>query len=55
VQLVPSPGTTAGLESEGYLPFGVGLTAAAALLHFSGAMPLIRDVVFQYGRLLRFM
>jgi leader peptidase (prepilin peptidase) / N-methyltransferase len=55
VALMPSPETTAGLQSQGYLPFGVGLTAAAALLQFSGSMPLVRDVVVQYGRLLRFM
>lgn len=55
VPLTPSPETTAGLQSQGYLPFGVGLTAAAALLQFSGSMPLVRDVVVQYGRLLRFM
>jgi hypothetical protein len=55
VPLAPSPQTTAGLQSQGYLPFGVGLTAAAAMLQFSGAMPLIRDVVVQYGRLLRYM
>lgn|GEM_PF-499704 len=55
VPLMPSPETTAGLQSQGYLPFGVGLTAAAGLLQFSGSMPLVRDVVVQYGRLLRFM
>ena len=55
VQLVASPETTAGLQSQGYLPFGVGLAAAAALLQFSGVMPLVRDVVLQYGRLLRYM
>ena len=55
VPLMPSPETTVGLKSQGYLPFGVGLAAAAALLQFSGSMPLVRDVVVQYGRLLRFM
>jgi leader peptidase (prepilin peptidase)/N-methyltransferase len=55
VPLMPSPETTAGLHSQGYLPFGVGLTAAAAVLQFSGWMPLVRDVVAQYGQLLRFM
>ena len=55
IRLAPSPETTEGLQAQGYLPFGVGLAAAAALLQFSGAMPLVRDVVVQYGRLLRFM
>jgi leader peptidase (prepilin peptidase)/N-methyltransferase len=50
--LVPTPETTAGLQSQGYLPYGVGLTIAAGLLQFSGAMPLVRDVVLEYGRLL---
>ena len=50
--LVATPETTAGLQSQGYLPYGVGLTMAAGLLQFSGAMPLVRDVVLEYGRLL---
>ena len=54
VSLVPSPETTEGLQSEGYLPFGVGLALAAGLLLLSGAMPLVRDVVSVYARLLRF-
>jgi leader peptidase (prepilin peptidase)/N-methyltransferase len=52
-RLVASPETTAGLQSEGYLPYGVGLTIAAGMLLFSGAMPMVRDVVLEYGRLLR--
>jgi Flp pilus assembly protein protease CpaA len=55
VPLMPSPETHAGLQSQGYLPFGVGLTAAAAVLQFSGSMPLVRDAAAQYARLLRFM
>ena len=47
-----TPETTADLQAQGYLPYGVGLTIAAALLQFSGAMPLVRDVVLEYGRLL---
>jgi len=54
VELVPSPETTEGLQAEGYLPFGVGLALAAALLQFSGAMPGVREVVMIYARLLRF-
>ncbi len=55
VSLAPSPETTQELQAQGYLPFGVGLAGAAALLQFSGIMPLVRDVVIQYGQLLRFM
>ena len=54
VRLIPSPETAEGLESQGYLPFGVGLAIAAGLLQLSGAMPLIRDFVLEYGKLLRF-
>lgn len=53
VRLIASPETAEGLQSEGYLPFGVGLAMAAALLTFSGAMPAVRDVVLEYSRLLR--
>jgi leader peptidase (prepilin peptidase)/N-methyltransferase len=53
VELVSSPETAEGLHSHGYLPFGIGLTVAAAVLQFSGAMPLVRDVVVEYGRFLR--
>ena len=52
IPLAATPETTAGLQSQGYLPYGVGLTIAAGLLQFSGAMPLVRDVVLEYGRLL---
>jgi hypothetical protein len=51
-RLVATPETTAGLQSQGYLPYGVGLTIAAGLLQLSGTMPLVRDVVLEYGRLL---
>jgi Flp pilus assembly protein protease CpaA len=54
-RLVTSPETTEELQSEGYLPFGVGLAAAAGLLTFSGAMPAVRDVVLEYSRLLRWV
>jgi leader peptidase (prepilin peptidase)/N-methyltransferase len=53
VRLVSPPDTAEGLSSQGYLPFGVGLTIAAGVLLFSGAMPLVRDVVVEYGRFLR--
>ncbi|HEX6434959.1 MAG TPA: prepilin peptidase [Gemmatimonadales bacterium] len=53
VRLIASPETAEGLQSEGYLPFGVGLAIAAALLTFSGAMPVVRDIVLEYSRLLR--
>ena len=53
VRLIASPETAEELQSEGYLPFGVGLAIAAALLTFSGAMPAVRDVVLEYSRLLR--
>jgi leader peptidase (prepilin peptidase)/N-methyltransferase len=53
VRLIASPETAEGLQSEGYLPFGVGLAIAAALLTFSGAMPAVRDLVLEYSRLLR--
>jgi leader peptidase (prepilin peptidase)/N-methyltransferase len=53
ITLVPSPDTTEGLESQGYLPFGVGLAIAAGILQLSGAMPLVRDVILEYGRILR--
>ena len=55
VSLVASPETAEGLESEGYLPFGVGLAAAAGLLTLSGAMPAVRDFVLEYSRLLRWV
>jgi leader peptidase (prepilin peptidase) / N-methyltransferase len=48
-----SPESTEDLESEGYLPFGVGLAAAAGLVLLSGTMPMVREVVLEYGRLLR--
>ncbi len=54
VSRVPSPETAEDLQSQGYLPFGVGLALGAGLLLFSGAMPLVRDVVSVYARLLRF-
>jgi leader peptidase (prepilin peptidase) / N-methyltransferase len=53
VKLVSSPATAEGLQSQGYLPFGVGLAIAAGVLQLSGAMPLVRDVVVEYGRFLR--
>jgi Flp pilus assembly protein protease CpaA len=53
VGLIVSPETPEELQAEGYLPFGVGLALAAALLAFSGAMPAIRDIVLEYSRLLR--
>jgi leader peptidase (prepilin peptidase)/N-methyltransferase len=51
--VVLSPETTEGLEMEGYLPFGVGLAIAAGVVLISGAMPLVREVWEQYGRILR--
>jgi leader peptidase (prepilin peptidase)/N-methyltransferase len=54
VRVIASPETSEGLQSEGYLPFGVGLAIAAGLLMFSGAMPAVRDFVLEYSRLLRF-
>jgi leader peptidase (prepilin peptidase) / N-methyltransferase len=53
VSLTPSPQTTQALQSQGYLPFGVGLAAAAALLQFSEAMPMVRDIFAEYGWFLR--
>jgi hypothetical protein len=53
VSLMPSPQTPQGLQSQGYLPFGVGLALAAGLLQFSEAMPIVREIVLEYGRLLR--
>jgi leader peptidase (prepilin peptidase) / N-methyltransferase len=53
VSVIASPETSEGLESEGYLPFGVGLALAAGLLTFLGAMPVVRDFVLEYSRLLR--
>lgn len=53
VHLIASPETAEGLQSEGYLPFGVGLAAAAGLLLFSGAMPVVRDIMLEYSRILR--
>jgi Flp pilus assembly protein protease CpaA len=53
VRPAQSPGTREELTAEGYLPFGVGLAVAAAVLDFSGALPLVRDVVLEYGRFLR--
>jgi leader peptidase (prepilin peptidase) / N-methyltransferase len=53
VRVTPSPETAEGLEAEGYLPFGVGLAIAAGVVQLSGAMPLLREVVLEYGRLLR--
>jgi leader peptidase (prepilin peptidase) / N-methyltransferase len=52
-ELIASPATTQGLHSQGYLPFGVGLALAAGVLLFSGAMPLVREVVLEYSRFLR--
>lgn len=52
-RLVAPPETAEGLQSEGYLPFGVGLAIAAALLTVSGAMPAVRDFVVEYSRILR--
>jgi leader peptidase (prepilin peptidase) / N-methyltransferase len=51
--VVLSPETTEQLEMEGYLPFGVGLAIAAGVVLISGAMPLVREVWDQYGRILR--
>ena len=51
--VVLSPETTEELEMEGYLPFGVGLAIAAGVVLISGAMPLVREVWDQYGRILR--
>ncbi len=53
--LIASPPTAEGLQSQGYLPFGVGLTAAAGFLLFSGSMPLVRQMVEEYGRLLSYL
>jgi len=53
--LIASPPTTEGLQSQGYLPFGVGLTAAAGFLLFSGSMPLVRQMVEEYSRLLSYL
>ena len=53
VHLVASPQTAEGLQSEGYLPFGVGLAIAAGLLLLSGAMPVVREFVLEYSRILR--
>jgi hypothetical protein len=53
VSLVPSPQTAQALQSQGYLPFGVGLALAAGLLLFSEAMPIVREIVLEYGRFLR--
>jgi leader peptidase (prepilin peptidase)/N-methyltransferase len=39
-----SPGSTAELNSHGYLPFGVGLSIAAALLAFTGGFERVREV-----------
>jgi len=52
---VASPISAEGLQSQGYLPFGVGLTAAAGFLLLSGSMPLVRHVVEEYGRLLSYL
>jgi leader peptidase (prepilin peptidase)/N-methyltransferase len=54
-RLIASPESAEGLQSEGYLPFGVGLAIAAALVTFSGAMPAVRDFVLEYSRLLRWV
>lgn len=51
--IILSPESTEDLESEGYLPFGVGLAMAAGLVLLSGTMPLVREVVLEYGRILR--
>jgi leader peptidase (prepilin peptidase)/N-methyltransferase len=52
--IVLSPETTEGLESEGYLPFGVGLAIAAGIVLLSGALPVLREALVEYGRILRF-
>jgi leader peptidase (prepilin peptidase)/N-methyltransferase len=51
--VILSPETTEELELEGYLPFGVGLAIAAGMVLIFGAMPLVRDVVMEYNRILR--
>jgi leader peptidase (prepilin peptidase) / N-methyltransferase len=53
--LIASPPTAEGLQSQGYLPFGVGLTAAAGFLLFSGSMPLVRQMMEEYSRLLSYL
>jgi leader peptidase (prepilin peptidase)/N-methyltransferase len=53
--LIVSPATAEGLQSQGYLPFGVGLTAAAGFLLLSGSMPLVRQIVEEYSRLLSYL
>jgi hypothetical protein len=53
--LIASPATAEGLQSQGYLPFGIGLTAAAGFLLLSGSMPLVRQIVAEYGRLLSYL
>lgn len=53
IRLAETPETTEGLKVHGYLPFGVGLAIAAGLLEFSGTFPLVKEMVTEYGRLLR--
>jgi leader peptidase (prepilin peptidase) / N-methyltransferase len=53
--LIASPATAEGLQSQGYLPFGVGLAAAAGLILLTGSMPLVRQVIAEYGSILRYL
>jgi hypothetical protein len=39
-----SPAGTDELSAQGYLPFGVGLSIAAALLAFTGGLERVREV-----------
>ena len=42
-----SPAGTDELSAQGYLPFGVGLSIAAALLAFTGGMERVREVLVE--------
>ncbi len=42
-----SPVSSDELSAQGYLPFGVGLSIAAALLAFSGGFERVRDVLLE--------
>ncbi len=42
-----SPESTDDLSAQGYLPFGVGLSIAAALLAFSGGFERVREVFLE--------
>jgi hypothetical protein len=44
-----SPETTEELSAHGYLPFGVGLSAAAILLGFTGGFERVREVFAELG------